>query len=121
MKIKNIKRVLNVFNASLPGIEDSAVILSDGMMVASELCHNIDKERMGTISAALYTLAATATNELKHEDIHELIIKSGKSYFLILKVGGDAVLVVITNNDVKLDDIIEKAKQLSMDVVDYIN
>ncbi len=108
MKTEQIRTQLTHLNNSLTEIEDSAVILADGFVVASQIVHNIDEERIGTVSAALFGLANTAAKEFEKDEVQYVLIKCKRNYIAMFKAGKNAELFVDFKDTPNLDTIIKK-------------
>lgn len=58
MRTDMFQQVLDDLNSSSADVEASALILKDGLMIASALPSGIDEDRVGAMSAALLSLGA---------------------------------------------------------------
>ena len=94
MQVEKIKNILYELNKSVDEIEDSAVVLSDGFVVASNIVHNIDEEKLGTISAALFGIANKAATQFEKEEAEEILIKCNLSYLTMIRIDDESALFI---------------------------
>jgi predicted regulator of Ras-like GTPase activity (Roadblock/LC7/MglB family) len=113
MKNKKIKAALKKLDSILLEIEDSAVILSDGMVVSANIVHHIDEEKLGTISASLFSLAGTAAQQFEKDEVESVLIKCKRSYIALFRAGEDAVLAVDFKTNANIDTILEECTKTS--------
>ena len=83
------------------GIQGSAVISRDGLIVASDLSENVDADTVAAMSAAMQGAAETAVQELNQGELNQIIIDSGKGKMISIGAGENAILVVL--GDVKVN------------------
>jgi len=61
---EQLTHVLKNLEATTPDIEASAVVSVDGLMIASELPHDVEEDRVAAMSAAMLSLGERTANEL---------------------------------------------------------
>lgn len=120
MKTEQIRTQLTNLNTSLTEIEDSAVILSDGFVVASKIVHNFDEERIGTISAALFGLANKAAQEFEKDEAQYVLIKCNKNYIAIFRAGMNAELFVDFKDNANINKILKECVLVSQEIAQLI-
>lgn len=120
MKTEKIRRLLANLNNSLTEIEDSAVTLSDGFVVASNLVHDIDEDKIGTISAALFGLANTAAQQFEKDQAQYVLIRCNKNYIAMFRAGDNAELIVDFKDNANIDKILEQCIDSSKEIADLI-
>lgn len=64
MRNNQLQQILNDLNGSTADIEASALISTDGLMMASALPQGMDEDRVGAMTAALLSLGDRAAKEL---------------------------------------------------------
>ena len=64
MRTDMFQQALEDLNGSTADIEASALISTDGLMIASALPHGMDEDRMGAMSAALLSLGERTARDL---------------------------------------------------------
>jgi predicted regulator of Ras-like GTPase activity (Roadblock/LC7/MglB family) len=70
--------------------------------------HNIDEERIGTISAALFGLANTAAQEFEKDEAQYVLIKCNRNYIAMFRAGVDAELFVDFKDNANIEDILKE-------------
>ena len=120
MKTKKIKEILANLNHSMPEIDDSAVVLSDGFVVASKLVHNIDEEKLGTISAALFGIANKTAIQFEKEEAQKILIKCKNSYLAMLRIDGDAALFVDFKATADINSILKQANNSCKQLTEFV-
>lgn len=106
-----IQSVLNDLNASDADIEASAVISTDGLIIASMLPAGLDEDRVGAMNAAMLTLGDRSAHELGRGDLEQVMIKGQNGYIVMTYAGHDAVLSVLARAHAKLGLIFLNAKR----------
>ncbi len=102
MREELISSVLSDLNSSSGDIEGSAVISTDGLIIASMLPATMDEDRVGAMNAAMLALGDRSARELDRGDVQQVMVKGNKGYILMTYAGKQAVLSVITNSSAKL-------------------
>jgi predicted regulator of Ras-like GTPase activity (Roadblock/LC7/MglB family) len=93
---------LEDLNASTVDIEASALISTDGLMMAAALPQGMDEDRMGAMSAALLSLGDRAARELVRGKLERVLIQGELGYVIMSAAGPDAVLTVLAKSNAKL-------------------
>ena len=102
MLADTLKSVLTQLNSSSTDIEASAVISSDGLMMASLLPQGMDEDRVGAMSAAMLSLGERTSQELARGNLEQVLIKGDKGYVLLTGVGSESVITVLVGANAKL-------------------
>ncbi len=102
MRANVLMSVLSELNGTSADIEASAVVSTDGLMMASMLPANMDEDRVGAMSAALLSLGDRTANELARGTLEQVLIKGAHGYILMTHAGENAVLTVIAKSQTKL-------------------
>lgn len=97
-----LETVLNDLNGTSADIEASAIISSDGLMMAALLPNTLDEDRVGTMSAAMLSLGDRTARELARGTLEQVLIKGEKGYVMMVQAGPDAVLTVMAKANAKL-------------------
>ena len=84
------------------GIKSSAVISRDGLMVAADLSKNVDADTFAAMSAAMQGAAETAINELRQGELRQIVIESTKGKMVSIGAGKNAIVVILTEQDINL-------------------
>jgi uncharacterized protein len=115
-----LKSVLNELNGTSADIEASAVISTDGLMMAAMLPQGLDQDRVGAMSAALLSLGDRTASELLRGDLEQVLIKGDEGYVLMTHAGDEAVLTVLAKTEAKLGLIFLDVKRAAASVAKVI-
>ncbi|MCK5719263.1 MAG: roadblock/LC7 domain-containing protein [Thiomargarita sp.] len=113
---EKLKTILAELNATSPDIEASAIISSDGLVVASVLSNNMDESRVGAMAAAMLSLGERTSQEFERGNLEQVLVKGDNGYILIKYAGENSLLAVITTRSAKLDLIFLDAERISEDI-----
>lgn len=111
MREEMIISILNDLNGSSGDIEASAVISTDGLMIASVLPAGLDEDRVGAMNAAMLTLGDRSAEELSRGELEQVMVKGREGYILMTHAGAEAVLSVLAKASAKLGLIFLDAKR----------
>ena len=102
MRSELLKSILSDLNGSTTDIVASAVLSTDGLIMASMLPGDMDEDRVGAMSAAMLSLGERISNELMRGDLEQVLIKGDEGYVLMTHAGNEAVVTVIAKPDTRL-------------------
>jgi len=117
MRSELINSILSDLNGSSTDIEASAVLSTDGLMIAAMLQAGMDEDRVGAMSAALLSLGERTAEELNRGALEQVLIKGDKGYILMTHAGNDAVLTVLAKQKARLGLIFLDVKRAADSVV----
>lgn len=107
---------LRDLQASTPGIEASAVVSVDGLIMASSLPAGVDEDRISAMSAAMLSLGERIASELNRGQLDRVYISGSKGIIVLIAVGEDAVLTVLARSEARLGLIFLDAKRAAADL-----
>ena len=116
MRADMLTSILAELNGSSADIEASAIVSTDGLMMAALLPSNMDEDRVGAMSAALLSLGDRTAKELARGGLEQVLIKGDKGYILMTYAGDDAVLTVLAKPQAKLGLIFLDVKRAAESV-----
>ena len=116
MRADMLTSILAELNGSSADIEASAIVSTDGLMMAALLPGNMDEDRVGAMSAALLSLGDRTAKELARGGLEQVLIKGDKGYILMTHAGDDAVLTVLAKPQAKLGLIFLDVKRAAESV-----
>ncbi len=116
MRADMLTSILAELNGSSADIEASAVVSTDGLMMAALLPSTMDEDRVGAMSAALLSLGDRTAKELARGTLEQVLIKGDKGYILMTHAGEDAVLTVLAKPQAKLGLIFLDVKRAAESV-----
>lgn len=117
MRTDMFQQVLEELKGSSADVEASALISTDGLMIASALPQGMDEDRVGAMSAALLSLGDRAARELARGTLERVLLQGERGYVIMSSSGTGAVLTVLAKQNAKLGllflDIKRAAEALS--------
>lgn len=116
MRADMLTSILAELNGSSADIEASAIVSTDGLMMAALLPSTMDEDRVGAMSAALLSLGDRTARELARGALEQVLIKGDKGYILMTHAGEDAVLTVLAKPQAKLGLILLDVKRAAESV-----
>ena len=102
MRADMLNSILSELNGTSADIEASAVISTDGLIMASQLPQSLDEDRVGAMSAAMLSLGDRTAQELARGDLEQVLIKGNDGYVLMAHAGPEAVVTVMAKTNAKL-------------------
>ncbi|MBL1260896.1 MAG: roadblock/LC7 domain-containing protein [Thiotrichaceae bacterium] len=116
MRSDMLNEILSELGGASADIEASAVISTDGLMMAAMLPANLDEDRVGAMAAAMLSLGDRTAQELARGSLEQVLIKGDKGYVLMTHAGSEAVLSVLTKADCRLGLIFLDVKRAAEDI-----
>jgi hypothetical protein len=110
---KESETVLKDLEASAGDIEGSAVVRSDGLIVAFAMPRNTDETLVAAMSAALLNIGTRTVKELARGDLDKVIVSGNKGDVALLSAGRDAILSSITKPGANLGLVLVEMKKAS--------
>lgn len=120
MRADMLTSILSELNGSSADIEASAIVSTDGLMMAALLPGGMDEDRVGAMSAALLSLGDRTAKELARGTLEQVLIKGDRGYILMTHAGEDAVLTVLAKPQAKLGLIFLDVKRAAESVAKVI-
>ena len=117
---KQMVEELKKLQISSPDIQASAIVSSDGLIIASALPTNVEEDRVSAMSAAMLSLGERISTELNRGDLDQVYIRGDSGYVLLMAVGNEAVLTVMANENAKLGLIFLDIKRTVDVLIDLI-
>ncbi|MEH6811263.1 MAG: roadblock/LC7 domain-containing protein [Motiliproteus sp.] len=102
MRSELFTSILSDLNGSSADIEASAIISTEGLIIATLLPANMDEERVGAMSAAMLSLGERTSSELARGEMEQVLIKGKQGYILMTHANSDSVLTVIVKPSARL-------------------
>jgi predicted regulator of Ras-like GTPase activity (Roadblock/LC7/MglB family) len=97
-----LNRVLRKLQHDSPGVEASALISEDGLMIASALAAGMEEARVAGMTATLLNLGSRAAIELSRGGVQEVVVRGELGYAVLISAGRGALLLALTNESSKL-------------------
>jgi predicted regulator of Ras-like GTPase activity (Roadblock/LC7/MglB family) len=103
-RLDELNRILRKLQIDSPGIETSALISEDGLMIAraENGAMNLEEGRVAGMAATLLNLGTRAAMELSRGAVQEVIVRGENGYAVVLSAGRGTLLLAVTNEASKL-------------------
>ena len=108
---KELEAVLKDLEATAGDIEGSAVVRSDGLIVAFAMPRNTDETLVAAMSAALLNIGTRTVKELSRGDLEKVIVSGNKGDVVLMGAGRDSILSSITKTGSNLGLILVEMKK----------
>jgi predicted regulator of Ras-like GTPase activity (Roadblock/LC7/MglB family) len=92
---EQLETLLRQAQGSVPGLEASALVSMDGLIIVSSLPSEIEEDRVAAMTAAMLGLGERTADELGRGMLDQIYIKGPNGYVLIMAAGDNAVLTAI--------------------------
>ena len=102
MRDDMLASVLSDLNGTSADIEASAVMSTDGLIMAALLPAKLDEDRVGAMSAAMLSIGDRTAQELARGNLEQVLIKGSNGYVLMTHAGKEAVVSVMAKPTAKL-------------------
>jgi uncharacterized protein len=116
MRADMLTAVLSELNGTSADIDASAVISTDGLMMAALLPAGMDEDRVGAMSAAMLALGSRTASELARGELEQVLVKGDKGYVLMTEAGENAVLTVLAKPNARLGLIFLDVKRAAENI-----
>ncbi|MEM1659067.1 MAG: roadblock/LC7 domain-containing protein [Candidatus Jordarchaeales archaeon] len=93
---EELEKILKEMEAGDPDVEASAIVRTDGLVMASALPKSADEGLIAAMSAAILNIGSRALSELAKGELEKIIVSGNKGDITIIGVGKEAVLSAIT-------------------------
>lgn len=101
-RVEKIQEVLRNLRSVSPDIIGSAMVSTDGFIIASLLHQGIDEELISGMAAALLGVGERIAHELLGGAMEQTYVRGKNGYVILNAVGSEALLIVLTTPDAKL-------------------
>jgi hypothetical protein len=106
-----LRGLLRALHVAQPDIEASAVISSDGLIVASVLGPGIDADRYAAMCAALLALSERASKEAQRGDLQMVLVQGDQGAMLLVRAIDDQVLALAASPKANLGMVFNQARK----------
>jgi hypothetical protein len=101
-RVEKIQEILRNLRSVSPDIIGSAMVSTDGFVIASLLPNEIDEELVSGMAAALLGVGERIAHELMGGAMEQTYVRGRQGYVILNAVGQEALLIVLTTPDAKL-------------------
>ncbi|MCK5663980.1 MAG: roadblock/LC7 domain-containing protein [Thiotrichaceae bacterium] len=102
MREEMLKSILSELNGTSADIQASAIISTDGLVIASILPSSMDEDRLGAMAAAMLSLGDRTSEELGRGALEQVLVKGSQGYVLMTYAGPNTVVTTVTTSSAKL-------------------
>ena len=115
-----IRSLLRNLAAANPDIESSAVISTDGLVIATVLHEGVDPDRFGAMCASLLALAERAAGEVNRGRLKQTLVEGEQGSMLLVQAGDEAVLAIAAKPTVNLGRVFLDARRAAIKVAELL-
>lgn len=101
-RLDHLNEILRKFQSDSPGVEASALISEDGLMIASALAPEMEETRIAGMTATLLNVGSRVTAELARGELREVVVRGQYGYAVMISAGQGALLLALANEASKL-------------------
>ncbi len=94
--------ILAELHSASRDIQASAIISSEGLVMAAKLDKALDEDRVAAMTIAISAQANRIVDEIQRGKLAQVLIRGQYGYALIMSAGEQAVLTVMLNKKVSL-------------------
>mgnify|MGYP005835147679 FL=1 len=109
--VASLKDTLRGLQEMSPYVIGSAVVTSDGFIVASNLPSEADEKKITIVAMAMLTLGQETTSELGSAEPERVLVESKDSYIVLVNAGPDAVVAAVADKNAVLGLLLIAMKQ----------
>jgi predicted regulator of Ras-like GTPase activity (Roadblock/LC7/MglB family) len=89
------------------GVEASAVVSRDGILMASDIPDDVHGETFAIMSATMLGAAITANSELRKKLPERIVVESSDGRTIVAGAGSKSLLVVSTRGSVEMTNVMK--------------
>ena len=101
-RVERIRDVLRSLRTVSPDVLGSAMVSTDGFIIASLLPAEVDEELVSGMAAAMLGVGERIAGELMGGSLEQTYVRGKLGYVILNAVGQEALLIVLTTPDAKL-------------------
>jgi predicted regulator of Ras-like GTPase activity (Roadblock/LC7/MglB family) len=103
--------ILNQFERNIPHVQATAVVSTDGLVIASRLPKDTEEDRIGAMGAAILSISSRSGDELDRGEMIRVLVEGTNGYILIRSIGEYAILVALVEKEVRLGMLFYECKK----------
>jgi len=101
-RIEKIDIILKDLINVTPNIKGCSLVTMDGFAISSIIPDNANEELLASLATALIGVGERFATNLLDEHIDQTYIKTSKGYAIVNLITSDVILVMLTNEKIKL-------------------
>lgn len=111
-----LNAVLEQMHSTAKGLTASAIVSVDGLPVTSVLAANIDENKVGAFSAALFSLSSQIARLLTGGNLQQSIIESDGGLVILMKATDEFVLVATAHHQTRMGLVVVQMREAVKDL-----
>ncbi len=115
-KYDALNSILASLSSSSGDIEASAVVSTDGLLMASNFPASMDEERMAAMAAALLAIGDRTSRELARGSLEQVFVRGDHGFVVMMAAGEDGVLTLLCNPRAKMGLIFLDMKRAAEEI-----
>jgi uncharacterized protein len=115
-RTEHLMTILHNLSGMTADIEASAVVSSDGLVIASALPQDIEEDRVAAMSAAMLSLGERTSFELGRGALEQVFIRGEKGFVILMDAGQDSVLTAMVRSEAKLGLVFLEMKRAAAEI-----
>ena len=105
-----LDQILSNFERNVPHVQATAIVSTDGLVIASRLPKDVEEDRIGAMGAAILSISSRSGEELDRGEMIRVLVEGTNGYILIRSIGEFAILVALVERDVRLGMLFYESK-----------
>jgi predicted regulator of Ras-like GTPase activity (Roadblock/LC7/MglB family) len=102
------------------GVEASAVVSVDGLIIASALPSGVEEDRVSAMSAAMLSLGERIASELGRGVLSQVYIRGDSGFVILMSAGEEAVLTALADQEARLGLIFLEMRRAADDLAKLV-
>jgi predicted regulator of Ras-like GTPase activity (Roadblock/LC7/MglB family) len=102
------------------GVEASAVVSVDGLIIASALPSGVEEDRVSAMSAAMLSLGERIASELGRGVLSPVYIRGDSGFVILMSAGEEAVLTALADQEARLGLIFLEMRRAADDLAKLV-
>lgn len=115
-----LKNALGTLRRTSPHITGSAVVTSEGFVIASELPDETAEQKVTIMAMAMLALGQETTSELGSSDLERVLVEGKDSYIVLTNAGPSTVLAAVANKEAVLGLLFLAMKKASAEIKELL-
>jgi predicted regulator of Ras-like GTPase activity (Roadblock/LC7/MglB family) len=116
-RVEKIESILEHLGNTTTDITGSALVNSDGFVIASMLDKKVDEDLVAAMATTIFSVGERISSQLMNSVLEQTYVRTPNGYVVIHAVSNDMMLVCLTTKDAKLGlvflEVKGHAKQLA--------
>jgi predicted regulator of Ras-like GTPase activity (Roadblock/LC7/MglB family) len=102
------------------GVEASAVVSVDGLIIASALPSGVEEDRVSAMSAAMLSLGERIASELGRGVLSQVYIRGDSGFVILMSAGEEAVLTTLADEEARLGLVFLEMRRAADDLAKLV-